>query len=217
MSIRVLSVIVLCAMIAQPAQASILNLLFPSIQPKAPGPEETLEAPFTDIPLEQLEQTTLGSLYYDLDGAESLSVSHRIAVDIGDWLNNAVVEALSLEPGAPYDAEAHFAPFGQQQYEQFLQESNINQALETNRYRMSSYIEGEPLLLNQGNIEGRYRWLFRVPAVFSFIERRAEGYQGVKAINQRAVLEVQVGRAEDAGGDHNVWIERWSGKVTPME
>lgn len=210
------------AMPLMPAQAGVLELLFPSIKPKAPQPEETLQAPFSyEEDAAQAQGNALLNLKPKSEGIDSLDKSHRVSDEIGQWLTDVISESLTFKGAAAQvdldQTALHFDAFGRQQYTEFLQTNNIMKALESGRYRVSSYVDGVPLLLNQGAVDGRHRWLFRANAVISYLDRTAESYEGVEPINQRASLDIQIGRSSDAKGADGIWIERWSGKMSTVK
>ena len=65
------------------------------------------------------------------------------------------------------------------------------QMMNQNNLRMQSYVEA-PELINEGALEGRYRWLYEVPVTISFIPEEASDYRNVKPVNRRYVLKTQL-------------------------
>lgn len=107
---------------------------------------------------------------------------------------------------------SYFDKDGHNLYIKFLQEQSIFKVLKSDRYFMRSIIQEQPLLINQGPVEGRYRWLFEVPVMLSFMDRGVQDYKNAKPINQNMILTIQIGRTDFAPNEHKVIIERWSGK-----
>ena len=200
------------------AQASLLEFFFPSLKKEEYDPTKTMVAPFA-VGQGAEEKDRLNGLPVN---AVPLSQPHLVVNEIAEWVMNQAGEAMNFETN-DYAGElaAHAVSFnaaGNAQYQKFLTEMNIVKIIESERYSVRSHVENTPLLLNEGLIKGRYRWLFRVPIVMTYMDRDVNGYKGQKApITQRATVNVQIGRiaASDVKPD-GLQIEQWSGTVEPL-
>lgn len=206
------------AFVPASAQAGVLEFFFPSLRKEVYDPSKTMVAPFA-----------VGQGVEDKDKLKELPVNsvplsqaHLVVNEIAEWVMNVSAEAMNFETN-DFVAELaeHAGPFnvaGNAQYQAFLRDMNIAKVIESERYSVRSHVENTPLLLNEGLIKGRYRWLFRVPVVMTFMDRNMNGYKGDEApITQRAMLNVQIGRIDASEGKlDGLQIEQWSGKVEPL-
>jgi hypothetical protein len=93
----------------------------------------------------------------------------------------------------------------------FYRKNGLTKVLESKKYYIRSFVQETPLLLNEGTVEGRYRWLYEVPVMISYMDRNMHGYKDVQPVSQTITLKIQVGRAADQSKD--ILIESWTGKV----
>lgn len=205
------------------AQAGILQFLFPSLKNTSePDPAQTLQAPFAQpavpvVPTAQGQPAPQASLP---ENFVPLDVPHRNSEQVAEWLMMTVSEALtftdvnyqtSLDKSAVY-----FNPAARQQFLTFLQEANIQPTLHAAQYNVRSFVTEAPLLLNEGAIEKRYRWLYEVPVMVSYMAKGADGYKknAAQPVNQMLTLKIQVGRTTDhAEIGKDIIIETWAGTV----
>lgn len=219
-----LFVAVLAVFAAGPVQAGIIQFLFPMLKDTSqPDPAQTLQAPFAEAkpapvtgPGQVAEQPkpSLPENFVPLD------VPHRNSDQVADWLVMTVSEALTFTD-VPYQTAldktaAYFNPAARQQFLTFLQEANIQPTLIAGQYSVRSFVPEAPLLLNEGAIEKRYRWLYEVPVMVSYMAKGVNGYKknSVQPVNQMLTLKVQVGRTSDhADIGKDIIIETWVGTV----
>ncbi len=108
-------------------------------------------------------------------------------------------------------AKTNFTEDGYTQYMGYLTSSNITGSLAERDLQCGAYTEGSPLLLNNGVVDGVYKWLFEVPVTLSFIPR-VTSYDGngrVDALNRRILVRVQVTRVYDGANPMALRIESW--------
>lgn len=198
------------------AQAGIIEFLFPTLNPTEPDPSQTLVAPFA-----LNENTEIGEIAKLPVNSVPLDQPHRLSADMTNWIAITTVEALNfLSPDYKTDLTTNrknFDNFGHQQYTTFLTQTRILETLQTGKYRVRSYNENTPLLLNEGVVDGRFRWLYRVPIMITYLDAGANSYENVKPINYRATIDIQIGRNENTQDSEGVLIERWSGKLEAVE
>jgi hypothetical protein len=218
--------IVVCAVLAVfanaifPAQAGIMDFFFPQNRP--PDPSKTLVAPFAEPPAETTAAQP-GANPGLPENSTPLDYAHRPNVQIGQWATIAVSEALTFDKD-DYQQEIeehaqHFEATGKQQYITFLQDNSLIRVLETHKFHVRGFVQEAPLLLNEGAVDGSYRWLFQVPVMVSYMDRNMKNYKNKTAepVNQLITLTIQVGRAKDLTPGKDIAIERWSGRVQAIK
>lgn len=212
--------ILACAGFSAPAHATgIFDYFFP--KEEGPDPAKTLVAPFAEPPAEGAASVTDAKLGLP-ENNTPIESAHRPSAQIGEWATMAVSEALTFDK-ENYQQEmeentAHFDAVGKEQYLTFLNENSLIRVLESGRFNIRSFVQEVPLLLNEGAVDGSYRWLFQVPVMVSYMDRNMKGYKGAaEPVNQLIVLTVQVGRTADLTPGHDVIIERWSGKAQAIK
>ncbi|HQX28351.1 MAG TPA: DotI/IcmL family type IV secretion protein, partial [Alphaproteobacteria bacterium] len=136
--------------------------------------------------------------------------------EIGAWLTNSLSEAMTFDKGNHKEMlkadEKYFNETGKVEYLKFLADHNIMKVIESEKFDVRSFVQGQPLLLNEGAVNGVYRWLYEVPMMVSYMERGAKSYKDLEPVNQQLVLTVQVGRVSGVMDGTAILIERWSGK-----
>jgi len=194
-----------------------MPFLFDKEEAEGPPPEETLQAPFptdsTAAPAAP-SRNALDGLYQEEENVNNnLSLEHRHPDQVGAWLEEKVSQNLTFSPEGYAQhiavvSESMSNP-AQSQFKTFLQNANILQTMQGRRLSLHSYTEGAPIMLNKGTLGGRFRWVFDVPVVMSFLSAESSGYEtSGPAINERIWVKVQVGRI--AGDEeHNLIIESW--------
>lgn len=204
---------------AMAGKKTVWDVFFGAKEPKQPGmdPSETLIAPFAD------EGTKDMGMFRGKPGdAVNLKYAHTSEGEIGRWLMKAASESLTIPAEAGPEALEKFRPYfsdkGFQQYKSFLNRNSIMKVIESGRYDINSYAAEIPLTLNTGAVEDRFRWLFEVPVMISYMDKTGFDYKTDKeAITQKIMLTVQVGRVDNADNYYNTVIESWSGKSVAIE
>lgn len=215
-----MAIILVLAGFSLSARADIIDFLFPGLRDKGPDPAQTLQAPFADI-----RTPDGGQMGPEPQGAKllpensiPLELPHRSTNEISDWLVTAASESMTFQSG-DYSKDlaataVYFDEGGRKQFEDFLAQNNILKVLETGKYHVRSFVKETPLLLNEGAVGGRYRWLFEVPLMLSYMDRANSDYKSkAQPVNQLVKLTVQIGRSDKPLGGPNVVIERWFGKA----
>lgn len=209
-----------------PAYAdSPLNTLFPWLfgpPDEGPKPEDTLQAPFGDKPAAKKEKSELMEMYDEgrpKNNAVSLDQPHRNAEQVGDWVTGVVTQALTIDPNTfekvSVDVAKNFTPYAQQEYKNFLSNRRILELLKNNNMKLTAFAETKPVLLQEGALEGSYRWLMRVPVMLTYYDRVTTTLKNNKkpiAQTQRVVVTMQIGRVQKRAvdGTDDILIERWT-------
>lgn len=211
--------LVFYALTLSPAQAGLIEFLFPSLKKQEEDPSQTLQAPFADKKAQSdhvpLKSGTLP------ENAIALDQPHRNTSQIMEWVINATAGALTFNQTNTDELatkQASFATSGYTQYEQFLTTNNIKKVVESGQYTIRSYVNDSPLLLNEGAANGTYHWLYQVPVVISYMNRTNKDYKGGgTATNQKMMITVQVGRSATTEDKMGLVIETWAGKVEKID
>lgn len=196
-------------LVSSPAQAGFWEFLFPGFKKPEYNPYETLTAPFANNETFEKER--------EKEHLDDLSVPHRTAREISEWLGMYASDLLTFKANG-YQAhiremEPSFSNDGLAAYMEFLRGESILKVLENGQHDITTIKQGEPLLLNDGEIGGRYRWLYEIPVMISYIQSNTTDYKGVTPVNRRYTITLQVGRVQDAPNEHNLLIETFTGKA----
>lgn len=228
-----IAVIIMTATVFSPspaqAEKTFWQYLFPYHVPQDEViyPEQTLEAPFPVMPAEDMKDpdNKLLSLYegeaeentQDIIG---LDKPHRSLEEIRAWLGRAMAEILTMNAD-DYEDHLTLLKTGMNEaaltdFSSFIQSSRTLDTLRTNNMRMVGVVDAPPLLLNEGVIGGRYRWLMEMPVTLSFIPKGLQEY-GRKSdfVNQAVLVTVQIGRVEKGSGADDMMIESFKIRKNP--
>lgn len=187
-------------------------------QKNEPDPGQTLQAPFAYGGHESADN---GQIKRSASNPVPLKHAHTNESEIGKWLVTAISETLNYKVGEDGDIveknKEYFAESGQIQLRKFLQDNNISKVMESGRYNIRSFVRENPLLLNSGTAQDRFRWLYEVPVMVSYMDAKGFDYKNDDPVNQQMLLTVQVGRVEAAENDFDVLIETWTGKSVKID
>ncbi len=173
---------VLCLGVVAPASAGLLEFFFPSLREKGPDPMDTLQAPFALDPKAKPPAERPDPRNAKLpENHIAMSLPHRSSREIGSWLVSVLSESMTYDKGN-YDAsfneiQKYFTPEGKAQYIKFLEDNSMMQVLKSGKYTMRAIVQETPLLLNEGALNGTYKWLFEVPVMVSYLEVGAGDYK----------------------------------------
>jgi hypothetical protein len=203
---------------AVPAQAGWLEFFFPTLRKKEYDPMQTLQAPFAVDPKAETPDKPVDPNSVALpENNTPLDQPHRDNLEISGWLTTVLSETLTFDQTKYQELikedEKYFTADGNAQYVKFLQDNNVIKVLDSGRYDVRSFVQGSPLLLNEGAVNGSYRWLYEVNLMVSYMERGVKDYKKLEPVNQLIVLTVQVGRVAGQKTGSGILIERWDGKV----
>lgn len=209
------------SVIDKPAQQSDLSTLFHALYMKLtgrrdddPDPTATLVAPFADSTATPVQPGGRNLMRLSTNTAP-LDQPHRSAAALGEWLTQAISETLSFNADS-YQDNLKLLAKGMNadalaQYNTWVNSSGILAALQTNGTQLNGSVEEKPFLTNEGPINGRYRWLFEVPVLISFIPRGATALDKQPSSDDRKLLiTVQIGRVAESQLPDHVMIESWA-------
>lgn len=143
----------------------------------------------------------------DIPNTIVLDQPHRQPGQITVWVSKAISDALDFDP-LRYDAHLQdqggiMTPYAQEAFKAFMAKDNLLSALQSNDLVMRAFVTDASRVLNQGAIQGRYRWLLETPVTISFMPRGVSDYSTIKPKSQRINVRTQVGRVEQTGQGSN--------------
>jgi hypothetical protein len=209
--------IISCAGIP-PAQAGWVEFFFPTLKKREYDPARTMQAPFA------VDEKTLKEMadpnapigpppkFALPENNTPMDQPHRDNKEIAGWLTMVSSEIMTFDKGnyqkRMEDTEKYFTASGREQYVKFLTDNNIIKVLESGKYDVRSFVQEPPLLLNEGAVNGTFRWLYEVPIMLTYVERGTKSYKNVEPVNQQVILIVQIGRTTTDMQGVGVLIER---------
>lgn len=172
-----------------------------------PKPEDTLVAPFG---ASEAAPPAAAEMKIGLDKA------HMENRNVSDWLVAVLSEMLMVSPDV-YE-EKRRTLYGSvdgaalQDYESFLNDNNIMTVLQERNMMMTGFAEDQPTLLQSGNFDGIYRWVYRVPVTVTVMGRDTKNYEDFdvesEGYNLQLFVQAQIGRIEDDVNEKGLIIER---------
>lgn len=196
------------------ANAGWLDFLFPQTE-TGPDPSETLRAPFAD------ENAVVDDLdsQGNPDDSIPLDQRHRPNSVITQWVQDTVPLLLTYK-ASTYEQEyskkiVSFSKGGTDEYVQFLHDKNTLKTLKTGRYNVTGIIQEYPVIVNEGPVDGRYLWLFKVGVLITYFDSGLKKYTHAKdgdTITQEFTVTMQLGRVKGANNEHGILIETWDVK-----
>ncbi|HEY8964037.1 MAG TPA: DotI/IcmL family type IV secretion protein, partial [Alphaproteobacteria bacterium] len=124
------------------------------------------------------------------DSLVELEKAHRSTREISDWVSDIVASSLQFEVGKTNEkllaVKKNFSDAGYKSYLAFLSAQSFSEALRAQKLKLSTVVNGSPLLIGQGSSGGRYAWAFEMPVIMT-----AQGQKAGQPIN----LRLQIGRS----------------------
>ena len=178
---------------------------FQTSQTDAPPVEEdgVQYAPFAD-PLDKTATPGQNAL--------PLDQSNRSYLELENWVTIMVTNSLSFDAIQYYATLAqmrreYFTTEAYNDYQETLQRFGIATYLSQSGYETSVLIEETPALLNEGVVNGVYKWLYDVPVTVSYNRPNAERSELPQ--NVRAKLRMQVSRVQDDDDPLALRVDQW--------
>lgn len=227
----------------------IMERFFGKEKEDGPRPEETLVAPFVTPPEGAEPAATDGVVFKSADGynyrrytgedgktyvvpdyapdeltpGQELAQPHLSPEHVADWLMRATAEIFTMDSQNYRAHMAHLATgmseAGLADFNKFLADANIMVKLQQDGMQLRGFVEEPPLLLNEGALAGRHRWLFEMPVVVTFMPRDTQSYARIENPESQSlhfIVQAQVGRVEKGPGPENVMIETWKVRANPQ-
>lgn len=172
-----------------------------------PKPEDTLVAPFG---ASEMAPPAAAEMKIGLDEA------HMENQKVSEWLVAVLSEMLMVMPDI-YE-EKRRSLYGSvdtaalQDYDNFLTDNNIMTVLQERNMMMAGFAEDQPTLLQSGNFDGIYRWVYRVPVTVTVMGRDTKNYEDfdveTEGYNLQLSIQAQIGRIEKDVNEMGLIIER---------
>ena len=199
------------AVIPQEEKGNWWDVFFPE-GPKGPSPAETLRAPFANEDAVVDDLTESGEAI----NATPLHLRHRTNDVMAKWVQ-LIVPALLSYKAETYNAQYSeniklFTEGGKKEYLKFLQDASYITSLKSGQYDVSGFVESYPIVLNEGAVDGRYKWLFRTDIMITYLQKGVDPYKpGQDAPTSQAFeLTFQIGRHRGIDNEHGTLLETWS-------
>jgi hypothetical protein len=187
------------------------DFLFPNVERNNPyASADNLKAPFAD-------KTDGEASTHKPAHLIPLHLPHINTASVTQWVNQAVTDVLTFT-GDGVDAQidaklSYFTLPGQTAYKDFLQTQNIYKNLQSGHYQLNSAVKIEPLLIGEQEAGGRYKWLYEIQVLMSYLNNGTSSYSKTKPQNQDITLSIQVTRVNKSeSGDQEILIELWRGQ-----
>lgn len=153
----------------------------------------------------------------DRRSAVPLNKPHRSEEEIAQWLNNTIAILMSFQTSnylkETQSKAPHFDETGWEQFSRFLQYSNLDNAIRSDSYEINTIVNGQPLLLNKGEINGSYKWLYEIGGMITYKPPRIKSYENTEVVNQDIKIQLQIGRHHKTSNEHNLLIEQWDANI----
>ncbi|MEM6781062.1 MAG: DotI/IcmL family type IV secretion protein [Pseudomonadota bacterium] len=148
-----------------------------------------------------------------------LNEANRSYTDLEAWVNIAISEALSFDAIDYYSTLAemrknYFTKEAYEQYQESLKKYNIAQYLSESAMSTTVLIEETPALMNEGVVDGRYRWLYDVPVTISYRDKLRRSSDPDLPQNVGVRIRMQIGRIMDENDPMALRVDTWS--FTPI-
>lgn len=220
-----LTALTLYAAPAQAQQQGWFERWFPELfreKQDGPDPAETLQAPFLDSATTITAQNSkIVPAWQGKTTLIPLDKAHRTQGEIANWLESAISYIMSFESNnylrETQDKVPYFTETGWQQFKGFLEATRLQNAIASDQYTISTFVDDLPLLLNKGTLNGRYKWLYEVNAMITYREPAMRDYKDHQPVTQRLKVRLQLTRVENAQNEHDILIDQWSGNILAVE
>lgn len=182
-------------------------------------PGKTLQAPFiTNDAFQTTPREGLESLYGANDPLSMMGLDkpHRTPAELERWLVGAISETMNFSSVNYPEHIKSLTPKMDQtaigQFHSFMSSGKVVSNMRQRGLRMSSHVESSPVALNsKGVVSGRYRWLYEVPLLLTFLPEDAKGYDERKdPVSQHVILTVQIGRVAKEKNQDELMLESFN-------
>ncbi len=144
--------------------------------------------------------------------ATTIDQPHRTPNKTLEWVATFASRSLNLDPlryeSHITDAGTYMTPYAVDALKDYLNKDQLLEAVRSNNLTMRAFVEGPGRILNQGAVQGRYRWLVEMPVTVTFLPRDTIDYSQVTPKNRRLKIRTQVGRVPQ-GGNEGMLVETW--------
>ena len=178
--------------------------------------EITVKLPGEVAPFSETLSMSPTSLTGMEEQTSPLSKAHRTNRELQSWINTVVSESLFFDYDNYKDVHQSIRPYfsegGFSQYKKYLETAEVLQSLQQNNFRISVFVESQPLLLNDQVMKDVYRWLYQLPITISYLPRDSNNLlqSSKNMVNRKLTLTVQLRRVRLPDDPNAVQIESWA-------
>ena len=103
--------------------------------------------------------------------------------EIEDWITQAAADALTMSPqnyaARTKAAQRYFSPAGYADYGASLASTKLEQVLRTQNYTLTTIVAAKPIVHEQGEQDGVYKWRLSVPLLMSYTDalQKSQSYK----------------------------------------
>ncbi len=147
-------------------------------------------------------------------GKESdIANPHRTIGEIEIWAEQTAADVLSFNKRnytpKMTGFQKYFTPSGWKQYADYLQSSRIVDMVGTDNYSVGTIVDERPLVINQGDVNGAYNWILRMPVTISFFTKDPVTGTEKTGPSAKFYLFMDVARVASGGGENGIAIADW--------
>lgn len=141
---------------------------------------------------------------------------HRTNKELQGWINTVVSESLFFDSDNYKEVQdvlkKYYTTSGFKQYQDYVASAEILKSLRQNNYRISVFVEAQPLLLNGQEMKNIYRWLYQLPITISYLPRNSNSLlrNAKDMVNRKLTLTLQLRRARLPDDPDAIQIESWT-------
>ncbi len=218
------------ALTEHPPKLNVFQRALPSLRPKNNfNPYATMKAPFADdtvasdgfdfiSPRDETEKK-MNDLQKNLDNSANavpIHLPHAGLEVIRNWVLTATSQALTYTGDNANELKetlTYFTKDGQKSFLKFLKSKGIIGILKSQKYSVNTILKVQPLMINEAEAGGRYKWVFDIDTLTTYLPIKTNNYRQATARNDDFSLRVQVTRAPQAENPKDgLLIEIWQVK-----
>lgn len=146
----------------------------------------------------------------------NLGSANRTSDEILAWGEKAVADSLSFTAGEFNQTirtnKKYFLKDGWAEYGAYLKDSKLLGVAQSNKYYINTIVNGTPMIVNSGALNGIFRWVVSVPIITTVNQSNTSGEQ--KPISSSKLkIDLMISRVGKGGVD-GVAVEKWRMNVS---
>jgi len=182
---------------------------------------EVMEAPFAAAensanPVQLDPDIVYDPLGGSISVTDTLNIPHRHEAAISAWVTEQVADALTFTLAGFNDHRTHIAGYmsqnGEEEFRGFLQSAKVLGLMQTGGYSLVGSVLDVPELKTSGDAGGRYRWLYDLEVLLTFLPEGLSSYERVDDSayqSERLVFRIQIARTPEGVAEDGMVIETW--------
>ena len=125
---------------------------------------------------------------------------------IGEWVKSAAADVMTFDYANHetrfQSSSKHFTRVGRETFDAWLKRSRVLDAITAQSQTVTAEASGEPVIVQEGSLGGKYRWIIQMPLVVTY---KTPDSKRLEKLQLNLVLE-RVSLADNADG---VGIAQW--------